>query len=73
MRRLNLTRLNLSQHRQDAVFPGDRCPVEQCGGTISVYCTKRTASSATRYMKCPQCGFLPENKIVELLPVGTTT
>jgi hypothetical protein len=82
MRRLQLTRLAF--RRDDApsdrpeYFPGDSCP-ECDDGRIAIYCTKRTATTSTKYMRCEVgtdvagCGFKPENKIVEILGVGTTT
>lgn len=77
MRRLQITRLN--RRREDhssgivvEFFVGDHCP-ECADGLIGVYCTKRTAYTITRYLECRECGFKPENKLSESLPVGTTS
>lgn len=50
-------------------FPGDPCP-EGCSGVIGVTTTVRTVATVTRYLKCKRCGFLPENKLVEVIHIS---
>jgi hypothetical protein len=48
--------------------PGDVCP--QCGGVLTVYCTKRIGQFRKRFLACRRrsdraggCGYRPEQNI----------